>query len=59
MARKLVKPLVKFFFRVFAFENCCDLVKIFTVDLRPLFERFEPFFLFICGHFIADQICFW
>ena len=44
MARKWVKPIVKFFFRVFAFENCCDVVKMFTVDLRFLFERFEPFF---------------
>ena len=59
MARKWVKPLVKFFFRVCAFENCCDLGKIFTVDLRPLFELFEPFFQLICGHFLADQICFW
>ena len=50
MARKWSKPLVKFFFRVCAFENSCDLVKIFTVDLRFLFERFEPFFQFICGH---------
>ena len=54
---KLVKPLVKFFFRVIAFENCCELVKIFTVDLRPLFELFEPFFQFICGNFLADLIC--
>ena len=59
MARKWVNPLVKFFFRVIVFENYCDLGKIFTVDLRILFEIFEPFFQFICDHFFVEKICFW
>ena len=59
MARKWVNPIVKVFFRVIAFENCCDLGKIFKVDLRTIFKILEPFFQFICDHFFVEKICFW